>query len=64
VTNVIVIAAIITILKLVLPDLPAGLSMVLPVLVAAVAVVIGLLLWRALRRYLPWLYEAPRFTRI
>jgi uncharacterized membrane protein YcfT len=63
VTNVIVIAAIITILKL-MPELPATVLLVLPVIVAALTIVIGLLIWVTLRRYLPWLYEAPRFSRM
>jgi uncharacterized membrane protein YcfT len=63
VTNVIVIAAIITVLHL-LPALPSAVAAFLPVVVAALTVAIGLLVWVALRNLLPWLYEAPRFTRL
>jgi uncharacterized membrane protein YcfT len=64
VTNVVIVAAIVTGLQRFIPDIPAGVALVLPVLVAAVTVGSGLLLWVGTRRLAPWLYLAPRFTRI
>jgi uncharacterized membrane protein YcfT len=63
VTNVIAICAVISLLKL-LPALDASVAAGLPVVVAALSVAIGLLLWVGLRNRITWLYEAPRFTRI
>jgi len=63
VTNVIAICAVISLIKL-LPAFDGWIAGALPVVVAALSVVIGLVLWVGLRNRVKWLYEAPSFTKI